>query len=99
MKWNRKEIINFCNKQVFPFVETWTGLSGELWEVVNMVHIFRRKNGYPEEMSAVVDDGFLFINDLPVGRIAPKSPTGIYDTAAAAYWENRILARQERYYD
>ena len=100
MKWNRKAVIDFCNECIFPFVriDQWTYRNGELWAVVEMVHKFRRENGFPEEMTARVDDGFLFINDIPVGRIAPKTPRVAYNPAAA-YWEGRILARQESYYD
>ena len=98
MKWNRKEVINFCNEQIFPNVKNWLDFKGELWAVVEMVHKFRRENSFPEEMTARVDDGFLFINDLPVGRIAPRTPRVAYNHGEA-YWENRILARQETYYD
>ena len=38
--------------------------------------------------------GFLFINNDPVGRIAPKLPKVAY-SEEAAYWEGRILSRQE----
>lgn len=100
MKWNRKEIINFCNESIFPFVriDQWTYRGGELWEVVKMVHKFRRENSFPAEMTARVVDGFLFINEKPVGRIAPKMARPTY-CPAEEYWENRILTRQESYYD
>lgn len=99
MKWNRKEVINFCNEYIFPFVriDQWTYRNGELWEVVEMVHKFRRENSFPAEMTARVDDGFLFINEKPVGRIAPKMIRPTY-CPAEGYWEYRILARQESYY-
>ena len=98
MKWNRKEVIIFCNEQIFPNVKYWAGFKGELFDVVMLVHKFRRENGFPEEMKARVADGFLFINEKPVGRIAPKTPRVAYNPAAA-YWEGRILARQESHYD
>ena len=46
------------------------------------------------EMHAEVNDGFLYMNGAPVARICAKMPKMPYDPAAA-YWENRILARQE----
>lgn len=100
MAWNRKKIIDFCNEQIFPNVKTWKGFKGEMMEVVQLVSKFRRENNFPENMKAKVNDGFLYINDLAVGRIAPKAPRAAW-SAGADYWEGRILARQEAngYYD
>lgn len=100
MAWNRKKIIDFCNEQIFPNVKIWTGFKGEMMEVVQLVSKFRREHGFPENMTATVNDGFLYINNLPVGRIAPKAPKASWN-AEAQYWEGCILARQETsgYYD
>lgn len=95
MAWNRKKVIDFCNEQIFPNVKTWTGFHGELTEVVKMVLKFRRENGYPETMTAKVDDGALYINNKAVGRIAPKEQRAYAYNECAEYWEGRILARQE----
>ena len=93
--WNRKKIIEFCNSQIFPKVNTWTGFHGELMDVVSMVSKFRRENNFPENMEALVSDGFLYINRKSVGRIAPKAPRS-FDNERACYWEGKILAMQER---
>ena len=97
MTWNRKKIIEFCNTEIFPKVNhrAWSYLNGELHDVVKMVIKFRRENGYPEEMKAEVNDGFLFINSDPVGRIAAKMPKAYSYNECTNYWEGRILARQE----
>ena len=99
MAWNRKKIIDFCNKEIFPQVHrsAWTHIGNELMDVVKMVSDFRHTNGYPSDMSARVDDGFLFINSIPVGRIARKLNHQVHVTDKGAYYEGRILARQEAY--
>lgn len=88
---NRKMIVDFCNREIFPQVRTFQ--KGDLLETVKLVTDWRRKNGWPKEMTAKVDDGFLFINGSKVGRIAPKEPKAAF-SAAAYYWEGRILERQ-----
>ncbi len=95
MAWNRKKIIDFCIEQIFPNVKTWTGFKGEMMEIVKMVSDFRRKNNFPENMTAKVNDGFLYINNISVGRIAPKMPRAYAYSARADYWEGRVLAQQE----
>lgn len=101
MTWNRKKIIEFCNTEIFPKVNhrAWSYLNGELQDVVKMVIKFRRENGYPESMKAEVNDGFLNINGSPVGRIARKLNNAQRWIDGAEYWEGRILALQENYYD
>lgn len=93
---SRKDTIKYCNEQIFPQVkmQAWTGTKGELMEVVGVVENFRRNHGYPkpENMIARVDDGFLFINEIPVGRIAAKLNKPLECTEMAAYWEGKILA-------
>ena len=92
--WNRKNtiaVINHAWSQVDLSV-SWT-----LPKAAEMIHIvegWRRRSGYPQEVTARVEDGFLFLNDQPVERIAAKLPRVAY-SAEAAYWEGRILARQE----
>lgn len=92
---NRKDIINFCCDQIFPQVKGEPMFYLDCKETIKLVTNWRRKNNYPQTMKAIVNDGFLFINNIPVGRIAPKTPT-IFDEGAY-YWEGRILARQENY--
>ena len=95
---NRKQIIDFCNTEIFPQVDVraWAGNKEELWYVVYVVEGFRRENGFPEEMTAMVDDGFLYLNGKPVERIARALNRPAYAwSEGAEYWEGRILARQE----
>ena len=95
----RKEIINYCRENIFPFVDWSVWDKGGLMETVKMVCRFRREHGYPKEMHAVVDDGFLIINDVSVGRIARKMNRPFGNDERSYQIEGRILARQENYYD
>lgn len=63
-------------------------------EIAKVVSEWRRNHGYPKEMTATVVDGFLFINGIAAGRIAPK-PLNPAFSEGAYYWEGRILERQE----
>ena len=95
---NRKQIIEFCNQNIFNQVNIQVSQFMNCAEVVKMVSKWRIGKLANMEMIAKVDDGFLFINGDPVGRIAPKMPRVSY-SASAEYWEGRILARQEACYD
>ena len=103
---NRKETINFCNENIFPQVDImdWTGYNGELFNVVRMVEKWRIGKNINTEMTAKVLNGFLFINNEKVGRIA--LPHGTRTTrykynnyTACTDYEGMILARAENYYD
>lgn len=101
MAWSRKNTIELANEIVSKldlsqmFFINKEGFK-EIWR---MIERFRRENNYPNEMNAKVDDGFLYINDKKVERIAPKIamlvPKKSFDDAKADYYENKILARQE----
>ena len=95
---NRKQIIEFCNQNIFNQVNNQVSQFMNCAEVVKMVSKWRIGKLASVQMVAKVDDGFLFINGDPVGRIAPKMPRASY-SASAEYWEGRILARQEACYD
>ena len=95
---NRKQIIEFCNQNIFNQVNNQVSQFMNCAEVVKMVSKWRIGKLVSVQMVAKVDDGFLFINGDPVGRIAPKMPRVSY-SASADYWEGRILARQEACYD
>ena len=98
--WNRKRIIEFCNTEIFPQVdfEQWSHYNGELMEVVKMVSDFRLKNEEirknPHTMIAKVNNGFLYINNLPVGRIAMMKQKVMYNEKAN-YYESLILSKNE----
>lgn len=97
MAWNRKRTIDFCNEEIFPQVHfsQWIGLKGELMDVVKIVEQYRRTHGFVENLKAKVVDGFLYLNNDPVGRIAMKKQIAANNyNDGAYYWEGRILARQ-----
>ena len=90
---DRKELIFFYYTEIFPQVDVSVGQYLNIGDVIKMIgrwRIGKKKNIW---MTAKVDDGFLYINNDPVGRIAPKLPKVAYSDEAA-YWEGRILSRQ-----
>ena len=89
---NRKQIIQFCNENIFPQVNVRVAHYMDCIEVVKMVSRWRIGKLANIKMVAEVDDGFLIINGDAVGRIAPKMPRVTYN-ADAEHYENRILAR------
>lgn len=95
---SRKDTIKYCNENIFPQIDIRAHLNKQemLW-IVGLVEKFRRSHGYPklENMIARVDDGFLFINEIPLERIAVKLNRPEKYSEMADYWEGRILARQE----
>ena len=94
----RKEMIDFVNQKICPQVNT-LDFSFSPLDVLKMVERWRVKNhvNVNAEMVPDVQDGFLFINDIPVGRIASRLPR-VTVSDGAMYWEGRILARQEALY-
>lgn len=98
MTYNRKKVIDFVRAEIFPKVDIRQDMDCK--ETIKTVIEWRRnaiKTGLitgREEMTATVDDGFLFICGHPVGRIASKMPTANFDEMSY-YVEGRILARTE----
>ena len=90
----RKQIINFCNENIFNQVDITVAPYMDCFEVVKMVCKWRIGKSIYTPMVARVDDGFLFMNGEKVGRIAPKMPKVAYNPKAC-YREGMILARQE----
>ena len=89
---NRKDMINFVNEKIGPQVGLDFSYSAK--ETIKMVAQWRRTHNFPSVMVPDVMEGFLFINDMPVGRIASRPPR-VTVSDGAMYWEGRILARQE----
>ena len=98
MTYNRKKVIDFCRKSIFPCVDIRQDM--DVIETIKTVITWRRnaiKSGLicgTEEMTATVDNGFLFILSHPVGRIASKMPTTNFDEMSY-HVEGMILARTE----
>lgn len=90
---NRKDIIAFCNDQIFPQVKCGK-FAVNLIEVVKMVEQFRRNHHFPKSMTSKVNNGFLYINDIPVGRIALRE-SKVFVSEKVDYYEGEILRRCE----
>ncbi len=97
---NRKEMIQYVNENVLPQIDWRYTDKDTLWKAIRLIERYRIGKPINMEMVAKVDDGFLFINDEPLGRIAAKAPK-LNLSNESLYWEGRILARQESmgYYD
>ena len=97
---NRKEKIQFVNENILPQIDWRYTDKDTPWKAVGLIERYRIGKPMNIEMVARVDDGFLFINDEPLGRIAMKAPK-LNLSNESLYWEGRILARQESmgYYD
>lgn len=97
---SKKDIIQFINTQVLPkkASKTWQAGDADGKELMTIVQSWRRKNGFPEEMTAEVANGFLFINGTPAGRIASADTKAYKYSKKDVSLEGRILARQETEY-
>jgi hypothetical protein len=97
---NRKEMIQFVNENVLPQIDWRYTDKDTPWKTIRLIERYRIGKPMNIKMVARVDDGFLFINDEPLGRIAMKAPK-LNLSNESLYWEGRILARQESmgYYD
>jgi hypothetical protein len=97
---NRKEMIQYVNENVLPQIDCRYTDKDTPWNAIRLIEKYRIDKPMNIEMVARVDDGFLFINDEPLGRIAMKAPK-LNLSNESLYWEGRILARQESmgYYD
>lgn len=95
---NRKMIIEFCNREIFPKCEAGSLDRAGMWDAVKMVQKWRVGKQNDVEMKPEVVNGFLFINGDPLGRIA-IAPQKIGFTEEGTYYEGRILASAETCYD
>ena len=91
---NRKELIAFANANVFPQVESNMLDIDGMKEAIRLISKWRIGKPVNIKMNAKVNDGFLFMNGEPLGRIAAKVPK-LNLGNESLYWEGRILARQE----
>ena len=96
--WNRKRTIEFLNKEVLPQLKPGENFEhSDIPNMISMVEKFRRENN-ATELHPKVENGFLSINGIKVGRIASTAPKGNYGgghSTGMARAEGRILARQE----
>lgn len=105
---NRQYIIDeVVNGQILPQInehwKTWQHITPGK-ELIKLVIDYRHnqiKSGkarIDDILTAKVIDGCLYLNNEFIKRIAPKDPRPEYNEAAY-YWEEKILARQEAYYE
>ena len=101
---NRKYMIEVLNNQILPQINSrW------MWaDIMSAKEILRKMQEYrtkcikagtakgDDTLTAKVINGFLYLNNSPICRIAPLDPKPSFDEVAY-YWEGRILARQENY--
>ena len=100
---NRKDIINFINNDILTQIDsgiTWRDMFVSGKDLIKLVSDYRRrqinagKARIDDKYTAKVIDGYLYINNEPIARIAPKTPKVSFDEYSH-YIEGRILARQE----
>lgn len=103
---NRKYIIDLVNNEILPQINncwTWGDITPSK-ELIKLVSDFRSaqvKAGTArndDKLTAKVTNGFLYINDKPIKRIAPQDPKPAFNDYSY-YIEGRILARQEAFYN
>ena len=69
---NRKEMIRFINTEICPQIDF--RLDIDFGDCIKMIERYRIGKPINIKMEAIVNDGFLYINSEPLGRIAPKLP-------------------------
>ena len=103
---NRKQMIDFINNDILTQINsawTWHDMFVSAKDLVKLVSDYRSsqiKAGtakIDDVLNAKVIDGYLYINNTPIDRIAPKDPRPNFDEYSY-YIEGRILARQEAIY-
>lgn len=88
----RKNIINITNE-----LANGAGLDLDIMALYNAINTYcieTRTHGTPRKNDYKLLNGCLYINNNFIKRVAPL-PRKIAYNAAAAYYEGRILARQE----
>jgi hypothetical protein len=67
------------------------------WDILRTASKWRVGKHVNVAMNGAVLDGVLYINGEVIKRVAPKMPRKYSYSVEAAYWEGKILARQETY--
>ena len=87
----RKQIIDFCNNEIFPQVDyRLIDLSG-MRETINLVSRWRIGKPSNVDMQPKVVNGYLFMNGDPLGRIA-SAPSRFCCDEKSLFYEGKILA-------
>lgn len=99
---DRKFIISVVNDQILPQINnnwTWADITPAK-ELIKIVQNYRSdciKTGTAkinDEIKVTVKNGFLFLDNKPITRVAPKDPPPAFNEYTY-YIEGKILARQE----
>ena len=99
---NRKDIIAVVNDQILPQVQWDWHYIKSAKELVKIISDYRSKmikSGtakITDTITAKVIDGYLYLDNNPITRIAPKDKRPAHDEISY-HIEGRILARQEVY--
>ena len=102
----RTDIVRVINKQILPKI-TWSLHWNDIYykpiELHKMIIDFCKENKVrPNQLKCNVDHyGRLYINDIYIDHICTMDKTykKIGYDEQTDYWENKILARQEKYLD
>lgn len=73
---DRKEKIEFINTNILPQIDFMNPCTAKdiVAESIKLIERWRIGKPIDIEMNAMVDDGVLYINYEPLGRIAAKTP-------------------------
>lgn len=73
---DRREKIRFIRENIFPQIDfrNPTHLKDIMADSVRLIERWRIGKPIDIKMTAMVDDGFLYMNGEPLGRIAAKMP-------------------------
>ena len=73
---NRKEKIDYINKNILPQIDFMNPCTAKdiVDDAIRLIEKWRIGKPVNVEMHAIVDDGFLYMNGKPLGRIAAKMP-------------------------
>ncbi len=94
---SRKDIIAFIQNDICPQISldkvgAVAFFSFDFKAIIRLIERWRRHHNFPQHLTAQVDNGFLFINGSPAGRIT-AAPQTVYPEND--YYEGRILAMHE----
>lgn len=85
---NRKELIDFCNSEVFPLADF--DLYG-MRETIKLISKWRIGKAATIKMQPEVRNGSLFINGEFLGRVLPKTPQAFPFTEMSYHFEGLCI--------
>jgi hypothetical protein len=98
---NRREMYDWTQNVVATaeITDDYWRLAGKemFWDILMAASKWRVGKHVNVAMNGAVLDGVLYINGEAIKRVAPKMPRKYSYSTEAAYWEGKILERQETY--